>query len=110
MTAGRGASAALDDADAADRVQGAAAALSGGDLELEDLLRRGSDGGMGSMGGDGGLPETQLLALAQRQAERDRELAAAHRCAAYIADVSCFLTSALPLHLASTLTHTVFTV
>ena len=38
----------------------------------------GSEGGLGSIG-DGGLPETQLLALAQRQAERDRELAAAHR-------------------------------
>ena len=45
----------------------------------EDLLRRGGEGVSGFMG-DGGLPETQLLALAQRQAERDRELAAAHRC------------------------------
>ncbi len=53
-----------------------------GELQLEELLRRGgADGGGGLVVSlaDGGLPESQLLALAQRQAERDRELAAAHR-------------------------------
>ena len=53
-----------------------------GELQLEDLLRRSGADGSGGLGGslaDGSLPESQLLALAQRQAERDRELAAAHR-------------------------------
>ena len=69
-----------DQADEADRVQVSPGPQPSGELQLEDLLRRGANGeGLGSLGDGGLLPESQLLALAQRQAERDRELAAAHR-------------------------------
>ena len=44
---------------------------------LEGLLR--GDGGGGGSGGGGGLPEALLLQLAQRQADRELELAAAQR-------------------------------